>query len=277
MDSSLASVPILLRTWNVFHGNAVPVERRAYLSEMLRLATADDPDLLCLQELPVWSLDRLEAWSDMRVSATVARRPQIGPLPSTPELGRRLTDLNAGRLRSAFSGQANAILVARRHRAEPAGEIVLNARSFRRAQSRWLRLDLAARLAWAKEPRVCHAVRVRLADGATALVANLHATGSPDKRIPDAEVLRAAAFAYALARPDELCVLAGDFNVAARVSRTLMDLCGPEWGFSDPAPGIDHVLVRGAETLPARTWALRRRQVERRLLSDHAPVDVTVP
>ena len=270
-------MPIHVRTWNVFHGNAVPVERRAYLAEMLELATADDPDVLCLQELPVWSLDRLEEWSAMQALATVARRPQLGPFPSTPALGRRLTDLNAGRFRSAFSGQANAILVARRHRVDAAGEIVLNARRFRRAQARWLELDLAARLAWAKERRVCHAARVRLAEGGTALVANFHATGSPDKRIPDAEVLRAAAFAYALARPDELCILAGDFNVAARISRTLGDLRAPQWGFSDPGPGIDHVLVRGAEPLPARPWPLRRRQVNRRLLSDHAPVDVTVP
>ena len=270
-------MPLLVRTWNVFHGNAVPVERRAYLAEMLQLATADDPDVLCLQELPVWSLDRLEGWSGMRAFATVARRPQIGPFPASAELGHRLTDLNAGRFRSAFSGQANAILVARRHRADEVGEIRLNPRPFRRAQSRWLELDLAARLAWAKERRVCQAARLLLAGGGTVLVANFHATGSPDKRIPDAEVLRAAAFAHAVARPDEMCVLAGDFNVAARVSRTLRDLCGPEWGFSDPAPGIDHVLVRGAGALPGRPWPLRRRQVERRLLSDHAPVDVTVP
>ena len=270
-------MPLLLRTWNVFHGNAVPVERRAYLAEMVELATADDPDVLCLQELPVWALDRLADWSGMRVLATVARRPRLGPFPSTGELGRRLTDLNAGRFRSAFAGQANAILVAPRHRADAVDEIVLNAAPFRRAQSRWLDLDVAARLAWAKERRVCQAVRVRLVDQRTALVANFHATGSPDKRIPDAEVLRAAAFAHAVARPDELCILAGDFNVAARVSRTLRDLRGPEWGFSDPGPGIDHVLVRGAETLPARPWPLRRRRFCGRLLSDHAPVEVTVP
>ena len=267
---------LLVRSWNVFHGNAVPAERRAFLAEMLRLATADDPDVLCLQELPVWSLARLGEWSGMRVFAAVARPPRIGPLPSTAALGRRLTDLNAGRFRSAFSGQANATLVAPRHRAVAAGEIVLNAASFRSAQARWLELGTVARLAWAKERRVCHAARVALADGRPALVANFHATGSPDKRIPDAEVLRAAAFAHAVARPDELCVLAGDFNVAPRVSRTLHDLRQEEWGFSEPAAGIDHVLVRGGTVRPARTWAPRERLVDGRLLSDHAPVEVRV-
>jgi endonuclease/exonuclease/phosphatase family metal-dependent hydrolase len=269
-------VPLLFRTWNVFHGNAVPVESRAYLREMLELATADAPDVLCLQEVPVWALARLGEWSGMRVFGAVAARPQIGPFPSTAELGRRLTGLNTGRLRSAFSGQANAVLLAPAHRGSEAGRIVLNARSFRRAQSRWLGLDLLARLAWAKERRAAHAVRVRFEDGRTALVANFHATGSSDKRIPDAEVLRAAWFADALTEPEELCVLAGDFNVRPAISRTLLDLCGAEWGFSDPSPGIDHVLVRGAPAPPGHIWRLQRREVDRRLLSDHAPVDVTV-
>ncbi|MFN2472114.1 MAG: endonuclease/exonuclease/phosphatase family protein [Gaiellaceae bacterium] len=267
---------LLVRTWNLFHGNAVPVERRAYVAEMLGLAIADEPDVLCAQEVPVWALERLDEWSGMRVFASVARRPSIGPLPSTARLGRRLTDLNAGRLRSAFAGQANAILLAPEHRGSEAGSIVLNARAFRRAQGRWLELDPIARLAWAKERRTCHAVRLSFSDGRRALVANLHATGSPDKRIPDAEVVRAATFADALAAPDELCVLAGDFNVRPDVSRTLLDLTGPDWGFSDPGPGIDHVLVRGAPSTPAMPWRLQRRRVGQRLLSDHAPVEVTI-
>jgi endonuclease/exonuclease/phosphatase family metal-dependent hydrolase len=269
-------VPLLFRTWNVFHGNAVPVEGRAFLREMLELATADGPDVLCLQEVPVWALERLGGWSGMKVFEAVAAPPRIGPLPSTAAIGRRLTDLNAGRLRSAFSGQANAVLLAPAHRGERAGQIVLNARRFRRAQGRWLGLDLVARLAWAKERRVAHAVRVRFAEGRAALVANFHATGSPDKRIPDAEMLRAAWFADALTEPGELCVLAGDFNVRPAISRTLLDLCGAEWGFSEPSPGLDHVLVRGAPAPPGHIWKLRRREVGGRVLSDHAPVDVTV-
>ena len=79
-----------------------------------------------------------------------------------------------------------------------------------------------------------------------------------------------------MTEPDEVSVLAGDFNVRPPISRTLPELCGPEWGYSQPGPGIDHVLVRGAEATPGRPWKLRVRQFERRLLSDHAPVDVTI-
>src|SRR4051812_11942007 len=267
---------LLIRTWNLFHGDAVPPERRSFLRDMIGLATADEPDVLCLQEVPVWALRSLDKWSGMQAFGAVAARPHLGPLPSTGELGRRLTKIDPARLRSLFTGQANAILLARRHAGAAAGSAVLNASRFRRVQARWLRLDLVTRLYWAKERRVVHAVRVRCEDGRRALVANLHATGSHDKRLPDAEGRRAAWFADAVAEPDEVCVLAGDLNVQAAVSRTLPDLCGPEWGFSQPGPAIDHVLVRGAEATPVLPWPLRRRQVERRLLSDHAPVEVTI-
>src|ERR687887_984957 len=82
---------LLVRTWNLFHGNTVPPGRRAYLEEMVRLASADRPDVLCLQELPAWALPRLEKWSGMSAFAEIAARPRLGPLPSTAEVGRRLT------------------------------------------------------------------------------------------------------------------------------------------------------------------------------------------
>ena len=47
---------MLVRSWNLFHGNTVPPQPREYLREMLRLATADDPDVLCVQEVPAWAL-----------------------------------------------------------------------------------------------------------------------------------------------------------------------------------------------------------------------------
>ena len=102
---------LLVRTWNLFHGNAVPPERRAYLREMIELVTADDPDVVCLQEVPAWALGRLEGWSGMRVTGAVA----APPLLRSAELGRWITDLNHGLLRSAVTGEALAVLVARRH------------------------------------------------------------------------------------------------------------------------------------------------------------------
>src|SRR5439155_602785 len=76
---------VLIRSWNLFHGNSVPPQREAFLDEMLRLVTADDPDVLCVQEVPAWELGRFTA-------GDVAARPAIGPLPIPAELGRRLTE-----------------------------------------------------------------------------------------------------------------------------------------------------------------------------------------
>ena len=265
---------MLIRTWNVFHGRSHPPGRELHLERMIRLSTEDRPDVLCLQEVPPWSLRHLADWSGMQVFGEVAARPSIGPLPSTADLGRRLTALDPARLRGAFAGQANAILVAPELTVLDRDAIVLNPYRFRRVQARWVRLPLVDALYWAKERRVAQSVRVRLPDGRVAAIANFHATGSRDKRIPDAEAMRAAIFADALAGPDEISVLAGDFNVDARRSLTLRELTGPEWGFSAPAEGIDHVLVRGAEAEAPERWPIARRKVDGVVLSDHAPVDV---
>ena len=100
-------MPYLIRTWNLFHGNAVPPEQRAYLEQLVRLVTADEPDLVALQEVPLWALGRLADWSGMLAAAAVARRPLLG----SAALGGALTHVHHGVLRSAFTGQANAILV----------------------------------------------------------------------------------------------------------------------------------------------------------------------
>jgi endonuclease/exonuclease/phosphatase family metal-dependent hydrolase len=270
-------VSLLVRTWNVFHGNAVPPERRAFLREAVELASADRPDVLCVQEVPAWALGRLDEWSGMRAFGVVAAPPRLGPFPSTAEIGRRISSIHNGLLRSEFSGQANAILTAAT--LEPLAEqesIVLNEPRFRRAQARWLELDLLTQLAWSKERRVCHAVRLARADGRMLVVANLHATASRDRRVSDAELFRAATFADALADPGDVCVIAGDFNVTEATSRTLSDLRGPEWGFSAPGPAVDHILVRGARAESAQTWPAERRRVAGRLLSDHAPVELRI-
>jgi endonuclease/exonuclease/phosphatase family metal-dependent hydrolase len=70
-------------------------------------------------------------------------------------------------------------------------------------------------------------------------------------------------------------ILAGDFNQTA-ASPVLAALCSEEWGFTPPGPGIDHVLVRGADASPVRVWDEARRTWEGMVLSDHAPVEVDV-
>ena len=115
--------PSLVRSWNVFHGRTFPPGRRAYLEQAIELATQDDPDVLCLQELPLWSLERLEAWSGM---AAFAGEDPLPARPSRPEP----TDLHHGLLRSSLTGQANAVLVARRHAVTEHRRLVLNDRRF---------------------------------------------------------------------------------------------------------------------------------------------------
>jgi endonuclease/exonuclease/phosphatase family metal-dependent hydrolase len=269
-------VGLELRTWNLFHGNAVPPERRAYLEQMVRLATADGPDVLLLQEVPVWALSELGRWSGMEAVGAVAAHPRLGPFPSTAGIGRLLTGLHHGVLRSAFSGQANAILVGPRLRVLARDRIVLNARRFRDAQARALGLGPVARLAWAKERRIAQAVRLRREDGTTLVVANLHATSfAADPRLADAETIRAATFVDAFAAPAEPVVLAGDFNVRVASSRALPELAA--WGYRRVGGAVvDHVLVRGLETGPLVRWPDARRTLEGRLLSDHAPLEVTI-
>jgi endonuclease/exonuclease/phosphatase family metal-dependent hydrolase len=222
---------MLARTWNVFHGNAFPPERRALLAEMVRLASADQPDVLCLQELPVWSLPCLREWSGMTAVGDVTARPLL-PAP----LAKAVTDLHHGLFRSAFTGQANAILLAPRLRV---------------VERRVIELERS-------EHRICQGI---LLEGGIA-VGNLHANGER-RGAGDAEVERAVGLLDALG--GEVAILAGDFNFRPRPA-----------GFSEPGAGIDHVLVRGAPASPEEPWPLERRTLHGRVLSDHAPVEVTV-
>ena len=104
-------MPLLVRTWNLFHGNAVPPERRAFLREMVELVAVDDPDVVCLQEVPVWALGRLAGWSGMYAVGAVGAAPLLG----SAALGRLVTEAHHGLLRSAVTGEGLAILVAPRH------------------------------------------------------------------------------------------------------------------------------------------------------------------
>jgi endonuclease/exonuclease/phosphatase family metal-dependent hydrolase len=265
---------VLIRSWNVFHGNSDPPERRAFLEQMVRLATGDGPDVVCLQEVPLWALERLPGWSRMQAAVERAAPARVGPLPSSAGLGRVLTEAHHGLIRSAFTGQGNAILVAPRLRLLARDRIVLNAKRYRDTCARELGLGALARLAWARERRVCQAVRVGDQNGRTVVVANVHATSYPaDPRLAEAEVRRAAVFAEAVARPGETLVLAGDYNVRAG-SPALAELAA--WGFAGGGNGVDHLLARDAAAGVVHVWPDRRRRLDGRLLSDHAPLEVTI-
>ncbi len=57
---------------------------------MVRLATVDEPDVLCVQEVPAWAL------RDFTVGA-LAARPFMGPIPITegPAAGQAIVCFNA--------------------------------------------------------------------------------------------------------------------------------------------------------------------------------------
>src|SRR6059058_5149133 len=125
------ALALLIRTWNVFHGNADPPEREAYLEQMVRLGAGDRPDVVCLQEVPAWALAHLAGWSGMQAFGDIAQRPRLGPMPIPAELGRVVTSVHHGLLRSAVAGQANAILFSPEAEILGRDRLVLNNRDFR--------------------------------------------------------------------------------------------------------------------------------------------------
>lgn len=233
---------MLVRTWNLFHGNAVPPERRAFLREMVELVSADRPDVVCLQEVPVWALKKLGRWSGMTAVGAVAARPR----PGSAELGRWITELHHGLLRSAFTGQANAILIAPGPAITEQQVQVIS----RRGEG---------------ERRVCQAVR----GAELGVVGNFHATGGP---YADEQFGRAAEFVRGL---EERVILCGDANIAPQDRGRTYGLLR-EWGFSVPVAGIDQILVRGLPVSAATVWPEERRRLGHRLLSDHAPVELRI-
>ena len=231
---------LLVRTWNVFHGNADPPRRAGYLRRMVELVVADGPDVVCLQELPVWALPRIDAWSGMRRFDAVTR-PPLWPGP----LSKWVTRAHQGIFRSGLAGQANAILVAPRHAATDLGHERISDHG--------------------RERRLVHAVRIAGAAGVT--IANLHATNDhahPD--VPRAEAARAAAFAERLATWGDVVVIAGDFNVTEP---------GLE-AYSPPGRGIDHVLVRAARVEAVLQWPRERHMQNGVVLSDHPVVEARI-
>ena len=254
---------MLVRTWNVFHGNSVPPGRTGYLEQMVRLVTADRPDVLLLQEVPPYAFGRLEGWSGMTAFTQVTHRPPLGAV-----LGGKITQLHPGLLRSLFAGQGNAILID--HSLEPFDyhALVLNPLDFRTKQS----LGLEVQLAWAKERRLLQAVRVKLPDERRMLIANVHLTHyAPTPALARLELRRAREFFLALTLPGEIDVFGGDLNLHGDALGSFADA-----DFSVPGPGVDHVLVRGAETSPPHRWPRERRRLGGVLLSDHAPLEVPV-
>jgi endonuclease/exonuclease/phosphatase family metal-dependent hydrolase len=231
---------LIIRSWNIHHGMTAPNNRHNHLEEAVRLVSADHPDVVCLQELPLWGCSRLEEWSEMTAIWQSTRHVWF-----PPRLGGWITRLDQGLFRSSLSGQANAILL--RPRLEPLARD-------------WVVISHGRR-----ERRICQAVRLE-----GMVIANLHAScrqGRPE--IAAAEIERALAFVESLAQPEDALVLAGDFNLRPSQLPKLP-------GFSPAGPRIDHIFVRGAEATRLHIWAEAGHTSEAGVLSDHAPVEIRV-
>jgi endonuclease/exonuclease/phosphatase family metal-dependent hydrolase len=263
---------MVIRAWNLFHGNTFPPGRKAYVREMVELITADRPGIVCLQEVPVWALERTGEWADMRAVAARTRRSKLGPL------GRRLTAVNAGKTRSAFGGQGNVILLPKAAKLREEKQITLNTNVFCEEQATRLGLTPKEARRWESERRVCHIAKIELPNRKRMLIANLHATSRPsDLRLADAEIRRAASFVDRQSEVEETVILAGDFNVALTQSETLTELTTRlDERYSRAGPGVDHILVRGTAPTGVRVWSDEERTYDGKLLSDHAPLELEI-
>jgi endonuclease/exonuclease/phosphatase family metal-dependent hydrolase len=268
---------MLVRTWNLFHGNTVPPGRKAYLREMVDLITADKPDIVCLQEIPAWALGSIGGWSGMQAVTTRTMRAKLGPFPIGSPLGRAFTAPHHGKFRSAFSGQGNVILLPKTAQIRKVKGITLNTNVFCEEQGAKLELSPKMMTWWEQERRVCQVVQYEFADRSRFLVANLHATSCPQNfHLPDAELRRALQFVERAAELEESLIVAGDFNITSAQSESIQTLmtAPPESRWTAVGPQIDHVLLRRAVAESVRVWPDAEREFAGRLLSDHAPVEV---
>ncbi len=259
---------LLVRSWNVFHGRTYPETRRLHLEEAVRRIAAGEPDVVCLQEVPVWALRHLGAWSGLAVFGSVAMPARGG------SLAKAITKLAPGVFRSALTGQANVLLVSRRLAVVHRETLQLNPSAFRRSEARRAHLPAAAERKWTRNRRVAQLVRLS-AGGETAVLVNVHLTSPANCRAAELELERVVAFADDLAERGEPIVLCGDLNLTASRSPALRALAGLR--FSPPCSGIDHILIRGLDPIRGpEAWPDSRRRVGTVLLSDHAPLEAAM-
>ena len=236
--------------------------RRKLLREMAETMVQDDPDLVLLQEVPVWAGDLLAEHTGMAITMAPSYGAHVPfahvplPLAVGEALGKALPDV----VRTQFEGQAQAILYGPSLLLVSARPAPLNAPRRMRG-----------------EPRIAHMARLRhRSAGREFVVANVHA----DSADADAQVERAGYLLERYARGAPM-VLAGDLNAPAG-SRAVRSLVGRGFVEDSGEVTIDHILTRGMRLeWPATRWAPQRRELRRNgsppvRLSDHDPVDAVV-
>jgi hypothetical protein len=260
-------------SWNLYHGRDFPPDQALFTLRSRLLRTTErnathvqvnrplrdefaawigerEWDVALLQEAPPLWFRRLGEQARANGVRVLTSRNVIPPLQ------RLAANLNPD-LIASWEGGSNQLFVR-------APGLILEHRkltlTFRPEQRRMI---------WA---------RVRLADGRTVCVANLHASaGLPDRA--SAEVLAAAAHAVEWSAGDPL-VFGGDTNLRPQRTPAPFVELRERFGLGDPTGpnAIDHILARELDVMePPRRLPPEERELQaggglRLRLSDHAPV-----
>jgi len=263
-------VTLRIRTWNIAHGRDVPPDRahghvhRKLLDEMAALMIEDEPDVVLLQEVPVWAAPVLREGTGMGLTLAPAYGAHVPflhvplPLAVGAAVGRALPDL----VRTQVEGQASALLYGR-------DLVLVSAR----------RVQINPRRRFRGEPRVAQLVRLRhRRTGRELALANVHADSGENQQ----QLERAGYVLERFARGAPM-LLGVELNATVR-SPAMRSLRARGWEQAD-ATGprvIDHLLVRGMEVVEAPApWPPERRDLVLPAgvtvrLSDHDPVDTVV-
>ncbi|HYX83722.1 MAG TPA: endonuclease/exonuclease/phosphatase family protein [Gaiellales bacterium] len=261
-------VAIQIRTWNIAHGRDVPPSavyghaRRKLLAEMCAVMVEDAPDIVLLQEVPIWAAALLHERTGMGVTLAHAYGAHVPflhvplPLAAGAAIGRALPDV----ARTQFEGQGQALLYC-------PDLLLVSARRVQLNERRRLR----------GEPRVAQLVRLRhRRAGRELVVGNVHADhgGAPEQ-------LEKAGFVLERFARGAPMLLGGDLNAGPK-SAGVRALVRRGWIEESGEASIDHLFVRGLQLeWPATRWLPQRRDLHMNgsrplRLSDHDPVDAVV-
>jgi endonuclease/exonuclease/phosphatase family metal-dependent hydrolase len=169
---------MLVLTWNLYHGRAVPPAGRDLRQEFAAMLAGWEWDVALLQEVPPWWPEALARAADAQERTALTSRNEL--LPLRRAVARRWPDVI-----KSNGGGANAILVR--------GGSITAARHHR--LRRW------------PERRVVHAVRLQSGVWAANLHAQVH---SEERAQSDLRAAAAAALEWAGGAP---LVVGGDLNV----------------------------------------------------------------
>ena len=243
-------------------GRATAMRAGSSLAEMCAVIVEDDPDIVLLQEVPIWAGPLLREHTGMGVTLADAYGAHVPflhvplPLAAGAALGRALPDL----VRTQFEGQGQALLYGPDLLLVSTRRVLLN-------EQRWLR----------GEPRIAQLVRLRHRKlGVELAVGNVHA----DPRGAPAQLEKAGFVLERFARGAPM-ILGGDLN-AGMHSAGLRSLVGRGW-VEDAARGRDRPPARPRRRARVAGDALAPPAPRLRLngslplrLSDHDPVDAVV-